>query len=52
VDLSVVTDNGLEMLDVVGVVLSRFGLSGGKSFRIIGMAYDLEKNICVLSLWG
>lgn len=52
VDLSVVTSYSLEMMDVVEVVLSRFGMSAGKSFRIIGMAYDLEKNCVTLSLWG
>jgi hypothetical protein len=52
VNLDIVTDNSLKMMDVVEIVLDRFGMDAGRSFRVIGMAYDLEKNGCTLSLWG
>jgi hypothetical protein len=52
VNLDVVTSNSLKMMDVVRVELDRFGMGSGKDFRIIGMAYDLERSSVRLSLWG
>ena len=52
IDLSVFTSNSLKMLDVVALKINRFGMSSGKSFRIIGYNISLSDNRVILSMWG
>lgn len=52
VPLKVVTENGLELMDAVKLKLGRFGMSEGRTFRIIGIHYELKAGRCALSLWG
>lgn len=52
VDLSVVSDNSLKFMDVIGLQIARFGLDSGKSFRLIGKRITLQKNQAILTLWG
>lgn len=42
----------LDLGDVVEVVLSRFGYSGGRDFIVIGIQTDLRRNHLELTLWG
>jgi len=37
---------------VVSLVYSRFGLSGGKLFRVIGIRTELKSRRATLVLWG
>lgn len=54
VPIEVLADNDLRLMDTVELVLSRFGMSAGQAFRIIGIYYELKagKGRTVLSLWG
>lgn len=52
VPLDVVTDAGVRLLSVVSLSANRFGLSGGKSFRVIGLRYELANSRVRLTLWG
>lgn len=44
--------NVLDLGDVVEVDIPRFGYSGGKLFRVIGIQTDLRRNHLELTLWG
>lgn len=52
VTLDILTAYSLKLMDVVELQLSRFGMGGGKSFRIIGIRVELDKHRAILSLWG
>lgn len=52
VPLDVVTGAGVRLLSVVTLAANRFGLSGGKSFRVIGLRYELANSRIRLTLWG
>jgi hypothetical protein len=52
VSLSIVTTSALKLMDVVAVQLSRFGMTSGKSFRLIGIRIELARNEAILTLWG
>lgn len=43
---------GVDLGCVVKLTHPRFGLSGGKLFRVLGMLHDLETNRCNLTVWG
>lgn len=51
VPLSAIPD-GLKLGDVVEITHSRFGLSGGESFRLIGYRPELARKIAYLTVWG
>jgi hypothetical protein len=42
----------IDLGDVVEVDIPRFGYSGGKLFRVIGIETDLRRNEIDLTLWG
>lgn len=44
--------NALQILDVVRVVLPRFGMDSGRDFRLIGYSIDMQEETCILTLWG
>lgn len=52
VHIDFATQNGLWLLQVVNVTISRFGLNAGKLFRIIGIRFELGSRRAVLTLWG
>lgn len=52
VHIDFATQNGLWLLQVVNVTISRFGLNAGKLFRIIGIRFELGDRRAVLTLWG
>lgn len=52
ITLSTFTAYSLKLMDVVEIEINRFGMSSGKSFRLIGIAYNLETSTVSLSLWG
>ncbi len=52
VHIDFATENGLWLLQVVNVTISRFGLNAGKLFRIIGIRFELGSRRAVLTLWG
>lgn len=52
VPLEFITQNNLNMLDLVSLVCPRFGMSAGRLFRIIGKRVELGKNQAILTLWG
>ncbi len=43
---------GIGLGSVVELRLDRFGLSAGKSFRVIGRVDELARNLVILDLWG
>lgn len=44
--------NQLKIMDVVSINTSRYGLSSGKLFRIIGYSLNLANNQVVIQCWG
>lgn len=52
VDSSIFTANNLKFTDLIQVQVPRFGMTGGKLFRLIGIRYELMKNNIVLQVWG
>lgn len=44
--------NALQILDVVRVILPRFGMDSGRDFRLIGYNIDMQQETCILTLWG
>lgn len=46
------TESGAKLMDVVQLTHSRFGLSGGRLFRLLGIRLDLARNRATLTLWG
>ncbi|MCC7268502.1 MAG: hypothetical protein IT546_14360, partial [Caulobacteraceae bacterium] len=52
VPAQVLTENGLELMDVIEVVNARFGLSSGRLFRLLGINYELAGDRVTLTLWG
>lgn len=52
VDISVLTNTPVRIGDLVAVVLPRFGMGSGRSFRVIGIVYNLAANTVTFSLWG
>ena len=42
----------LEVNDTIELVYGRFGLDGGKYFRVVGYKEDLSRNEVVLEIWG
>jgi hypothetical protein len=52
VPISVVSDNGLRLMDTVGLQLDRYGLDDGRNFRLIAIGYDLELSQAILQIWG
>lgn len=52
VDLSILTENALKMMDVIELLVSRFGMDGGKLFRLIGIRIELARNRAILTVWG
>jgi len=52
VPLDVMVGTSLPMLSVVSLVVSRFGMSSGKLFRLIGYQLELSQHQLVLTLWG
>lgn len=52
VDLSVFVDNSLMLLDIVELVIPRFGMDSGQKFRLIGYRIELQSNLVILQLWG
>lgn len=52
IDISLITLTPLRIMDVVAVQAPRFGMLGGRSFRLIGIALNLAAKTAVLSLWG
>lgn len=43
---------GVDLNSVVTLKTSRFGLSEGRDFRVIGLAENLESGITTLDIWG
>lgn len=43
---------GLKLMDVISLVSPRFGMSAGKSFRLIGYRFALSTNSVYLTIWG
>jgi len=43
---------GLKFMDVIQVVYPRFGMNAGRSFRLIGVRFELAKQLAILTLWG
>lgn len=52
VDLSILSENGLKFMDVIGLQIGRFGLDAGRLFRLIGTRIELLKNRAILTVWG
>lgn len=52
VSLDLLTANSLKLGDVVALQIARFGLTAGKSFRIIGIRLELAAGKALLTLWG
>lgn len=52
VDTSFLVATPLRIMDVVSVRLPRFGMSGGRSFDLIGIVPNLSSQTVTLSLWG
>lgn len=54
VSMDIVIDNALQIMDVARLIYSRFGMSAGRYFRIIGIEFQLAKWQARLSLvgWG
>lgn len=52
VTLDILTGNSLKLMDVVGLDMARFGMGGGKPFRLIGIRVELDNHRAILSLWG
>lgn len=46
------TDRELKLLDVIQLTHPRFGLSGGRLFRLLGFTLELKTNRAILILWG
>lgn len=46
------TQTELRLLDVVQLTHPRFGLSGGRLFRLLGFTLELKTNRAILILWG
>jgi hypothetical protein len=42
----------LDLGDLVRLQVPRFGLAGGKLFRVIGQVVDLARNVTTFILWG
>jgi hypothetical protein len=42
----------LKATDPVSLTLTRFGLAGGRTLRLIGIRYELAKSQAIISLWG
>ncbi|WP_295991555.1 hypothetical protein [Rugamonas sp.] len=42
----------LVFLDVIQLTVNRFGLNGGKLFRLIGITYQLATRQIILTVWG
>jgi hypothetical protein len=43
---------GIKLCDVVAVDLARYGMSGGRLFRVIGIMLDVFRGRIDLTLWG
>lgn len=52
VPLDTIQGTTYKMLDVVSLTVSRFSLSGGKLFRLLGVDLELADNTAFLLLWG
>ncbi len=52
VTLTMATATGIKLLDVVELDLPRFGMTSGRQFRVIGIAFTLTKSQVTLTLWG
>lgn len=52
VPLGVFTDVGVSLMSPIDFTHSRFGLSGGKAFSILGFGLALARDRVILSLWG
>jgi hypothetical protein len=52
IDLSVFTANQMKLMDIAILQVPRYGMTYGKSFRIIGYAITLLTSKVVLTLWG
>jgi hypothetical protein len=52
ISADIFANNGLKLMDVVQVVSSRYGMSSGKLFRIIGYTFDLANQRVILQIWG
>ncbi|MYM34943.1 hypothetical protein GTP38_11405 [Duganella sp. FT94W] len=52
VDIGVLTGTPARIGDAIALVHPRFGMSGGRTLRLIGIAYNLAANTATLSLWG
>lgn len=52
VPLAVLAGSSLRMMDTVTLQLPRFGMDGGRNFRLIGIALNLANGTATLSLWG
>lgn len=51
-DVEALDEGALDIMQSVRLTHSRFGLSGGRNFRILGRRLQLGKRIVRLSLWG
>ena len=52
VPLDFASTYGLWLLSLVTVTINRFGMTGGKLLRVIGIRYELAAKRAVLTLWG
>jgi len=52
VPLDIIQGASYKMLDVVSLTISRFSMSGGKLFLLLGIDLELADNTAILTLWG
>lgn len=52
IPFSTFADAGIWLMSVVSLTYPRFGLSGGKSFRVIGLRFNFVRFRVQLTLWG
>lgn len=52
VDLGIIEDHSPSIRTVVSLDIDRFGMAGGKLFRVLGIRTELASRIAVLTLWG
>jgi hypothetical protein len=50
--IDLLTANGVWLARVIALDLNRFGLAGGRSFRVLDIALDLSKQRAFLNIWG
>lgn len=52
VSVDLLTKAGVWLAGVVALDVNRFGMSGGKSFRTLGIRFQLAQSRAYLTLWG